>query len=90
MSLGPELERRLSATARLWAHFQQHPNTWVPVAELARLAGLCSWRTRVSDARELAKAVGGDLTWNQNVRQSAYRYVPPPHPIATGKSATLF
>lgn len=93
MTLGPELERRLSATARLWAHFQANPHVWVPVAELARIAGFCAWRTRVSDARELAKAAGGDLTWNQNVKQSAYRFVPQSEVVSGSKSidqATLF
>ncbi len=37
--------------ARLAAFFLAHPNEWLDGRELAEVAGLYGWRTRVSDVR---------------------------------------
>lgn len=71
-----EIARQQTNTAKVWAHFQARPLQWIPARELATVAGFCAWRTRVSDARDLAKKDGGDIVWNQKVRDSAYRFVP--------------
>ena len=71
-----EAERRQSNTDAVWTLFQAKPMQWIAWSELADVGGALAWRTRVSNARTLAEKLGGSITWNHDVRASAYRYLP--------------
>ncbi len=77
-SLAPELVRRKSHTDMVLELFRAHPMTWLPWQEIADVGGACAWRTRVSDARKVLEAEGGQIENRllQNSARSAYRYVP--------------
>jgi hypothetical protein len=64
--------------------FREFPNEWLGVHQLAKVGGFAAWRTRVSEARELLKAEGGDVLWNKDTKDSRYMYRP--H-VAIGRDA---
>lgn len=47
----PCMRRRVSLAARLAAYFQHRPGVWIDGRELAAVAGLYAWRTRLSELR---------------------------------------
>jgi hypothetical protein len=72
-----EAVRRQSNTTVLMAHFMAHPLKWIGWRDIAKVCeSPASWRTRVSDCRKIAKRDGGDIEWNRNCRESAYRFKP--------------
>ena len=80
-----EVERRKSRTDLTEELFRSRPGVWINVPELVDVAGLCAWRTRVSDLRRRLKHAGeGDIEWNGEIRRSAYRWVRGPTHHETG------
>lgn len=79
-ALGPELNRRASATAAVLALFQSKPGQWLDWTEIAAVGGSCAWRTRIADARKIVAKDGGRIE-NRQTRQpnglviSEYRYL---------------
>src|SRR4051812_30206099 len=73
-----EIARRASNTQHVLNLLKALPNEWIPARDIACVGGFLAWRTRISDARQMVKEDGGDIEWNGQVRQSAYRYVPRP------------
>ena len=65
-------------------HFIERPFVWVDVRTLAEIGGFAGWRTRVSQARQIVTdRQCGAIEWNNQIKASAYRYVPaPPEPVA--------
>jgi len=59
----------------VYALLQQRPGQWIHWKRFQRFAA-CAWRTRLSDARRIARADGGEIEWNRTPRRSAYRYLP--------------
>lgn len=90
MSSSSEYARRASRTVAVIDLFTSRPHVWIPADVLAQVGGFCAWRTRCSDARHRLKAEGrGDIVWNGNNRESAYRYVPAV-PVAEPAQVDLF
>lgn len=75
LPLRPELARRQNHTIDLLRLFKERPLTWIGWMEIAKVAGSCAWRTRISDVRKIVKKRGGNIEWNRK-NSSAYRYVP--------------
>src|SRR5207244_7054663 len=72
-----EAQRRASRTDLVERLFRSRPGEWISAAELFHVGGMCAWRSYVSDARKRVKAAGdGDIDWNGDVHESAYRFVP--------------
>lgn len=72
-----EIERRASYTAAVLELFLSRPFEWIDVRTLAEIGGFAAWRTRVSDARQIVlDRRCGVIEWNNQVKASAYRYVP--------------
>lgn len=63
---------RQNLTQAIYDHLRERFGCWVDARELAQVGGFCAWRTRVSDARDLATAAGYEIVWNADVRRSAY------------------
>lgn len=83
-----EVERRASRTDLVEELFRRRPLEWITAVELAKVAGLCAWRTRVADARRRFKrGREGTVEWNESIQASAYRYVPFQR---LGRDATTF
>ena len=53
-----EAVRRNSATQAVLELLQANPLRWVSWREIATVGGVCAWRTRISDARRIAKRDG--------------------------------
>jgi len=73
--LARELPRRQSNANAIFDHFVAHANRWVTWRTLAHIGGALAWRTRVSDARKKARALGGEIQWNGTIEDSRYRYL---------------
>lgn len=71
-----EFARRQSNTEKVWTLFQAHPHRWLHWRRFEKVGGACAWRTRISDARKLAEAIGGVIEHNGSIRRSAYRFLP--------------
>ena len=71
---------------RVLAFLEHRPNHWISALEFEPF-GRLSWRTRVSEARQVIEARGGKL--ENQVRRgpkgvvlfSLYRYTPPPSDV---------
>ena len=74
--LHQELKRRESHAAKVWWLFLERPSQWLHWRRFEQIGGSCGWRSRIADARKLARACGGQIVWNRSIRRSAYRYVP--------------
>ena len=86
-----EIERRASYTAAVLDLFLSRPFDWIDALELAQVGGLLASRTRISDARKIVQdRRSGDIEWNGNCRQSAYRYVPVVVPTQPPVQESLF
>lgn len=72
-----ERRRRQSKTEDVLALLYAKPSEWIGVHELAEVGGFAGWRSRVVEARIVIEKDGGQLVWNENCRQSAYRFIPP-------------
>jgi len=75
-SLPHEFARRKSATERVYELLVERTQCWVDVPTLAKAGGLCAWRTRISEARELAARDGSEIIWNGSVKDSKYMLRP--------------
>ncbi len=84
-----EIERRASYTAAVLDLFLSRPFDWIDVRELAEIGGFSGWRTRVSESRQIVTdRRAGAIEWNNQIKASAYRYVPaPPEPVAPRPAA---
>lgn len=72
-----EIERRASYTAAVLELFLSRPFEWIDVRTLAEIGGFSGWRTRVSESRQIVlDRRCGAIEWNNQVKASAYRYVP--------------
>jgi hypothetical protein len=78
LSLASELQRQRSNAQRVLELLKAQAGAWVSWQAIAEVCGACAWRTRIADARKLAKREGADVEWNRNCRTSAYRYRPAP------------
>lgn len=68
----------MSLNDRLEAHFREHPDEWIPMQELASVAGTGGWRNRVTDLRLLRKMAIENRVYRANgFTVSEYRFVPP-------------
>jgi len=78
-----ELDRRANHTTAVLDLFLARPCDWIDVRTLADVGGFAAWRTRVSDARQIVTDRRcGAIEWNNQIKASAYRYVPaPPAPV---------
>ena len=71
---------------RVLAFLEHRPNRWISALEFEPF-GRLSWRTRVSEARQVIEAMGGKLENHVNrgpkgvVVCSLYRYTPPPSDV---------
>jgi hypothetical protein len=73
MNLSSEISARKSLTQAVYECLLAHRNRWVSAEELAQVRGFCAWRTRVSNARDLAAEFGDVILWNGQTRgASAY------------------
>ena len=65
-------------TDRVHAYLLACAGDWVDARDLARIGGFGGWRTRVSDARKIARQDGADIEnrWFEHggYRVSQYRY----------------
>lgn len=69
-----EIERRLSLTDRLEQFLRAHPAEWLTMDELAEVAGVGGWRSRLSDCRRKRSM---HIEWNEiNGRGSRHRFLP--------------
>lgn len=69
-----EIERRLSLTDRLEQFLRQHPGEWLTMDELADVAGIGGWRSRLSDCRRKRQM---HIEHNgMNGRGSRHRFLP--------------
>lgn len=67
---------RESLNAKVRALFLSKPNRWIGVKALAKVGGMCGWRTRVSQVRtQLHAEDAGTIQWNGDVKDSRYRYL---------------
>lgn len=64
-SMKAEIERRQSNTEQVVAYFRQHEGAWIDTRTLEQVGGRNAWRTRVSDARKVFTAEGGELVNRQ-------------------------
>lgn len=64
---------------RVHAYLVACAGTWVDARDLARIGGFAGWRTRVSEARQVARQDGADIVNRcfdrDGYRVSQYRYV---------------
>jgi len=74
--LSHEINKRTGKRDDIIALFQSKPLQWIGVHELAHVGGFASWRTRVSEARQVIEKDGGSLKWNEDCRKSAYMFLP--------------
>lgn len=58
---------------KVLAYFRQHPGEWVSTQTLEHLGGRHAWRTRVSQARKIVQAEGGQI---KNRQSRVYRHPP--------------
>lgn len=72
-----EIARQSHGTAHVLALLRARKGMWIAWGEFSKIAP-CAWRTRISNARQLAKADGEVVEWNRNPRQSAYRLIDQP------------
>ncbi len=77
-SVASEIRRRQTRTERVLELFQARLNQWIDVHDLASVGGFSAWRTRVSEARELAEQDGFTIEWNHKLATSAYRLIRKP------------
>ena len=69
-----EQQRRASLTDILEDFLKANPGVWITMHELAAIAGLGGWRTRLSDCRLKRQMI---IEWNgKNGSASRHRYVP--------------
>ena len=73
---GGAMQRRETRTEKIYALLKSRAGTWVSVHALAQVGGFCAWRTRISDARELAAANECEILWNGDQVESAYMLRP--------------
>lgn len=74
---GPDFVHRRTRTTDILELFKARPGVWIDVHELAHVGGFASWRSRVSEARQIVVQAGdGSIEWNNNSLDSAYRFVP--------------
>jgi hypothetical protein len=73
----PEFVRQQQSTLKVLALLRERKGLWIPWALFAEFAP-CAWRSRISDARQLAKADKELVQWNRNPRQSMYRLIDAP------------
>ena len=96
-----EMQRRSSNTTKVLAYFLACPGQWVGTHLLEQLGGRNAWRTRVSEARAVVKAEGGDIENRQRRIDGAviseYRLVSSvpvavgvQHPTVEYRNASLF
>jgi len=78
--MAQEQTRRKRSCGKVLAFLRAHPQQWIPAQDFMALGGAMAWRTRLSDARKVIEAEGGQL---QNRQQrlhgavlSEYRYLP--------------
>ena len=75
---------RRTYTEEVYTYLLERPGQWVDGLTLAGLGGAYAWRTRVSEARTIARAVGADIENRLRTAPgddrtvSEYRYVPGP------------
>lgn len=87
----PEIDRRASYTAAVLDLFLSRPYQWLDVRTLADVGGFSGWRTRVSDARQIVTdRRSGSIEWNNNIKASAYRYVPVLVPSVPAQQMEMF
>lgn len=77
----PVAERRpdrTSGCARLAAFFRVRPGKWIDGQELAQIAGVYGWRTRVSELRRPPYGMGIENRQRRRRRRviSEYRWMP--------------
>ena len=86
-----EIARRASLTEAVLDLFLSRPYQWIDALEIAKKGGALASRTRISDARKIVQdRRSGDIEWNGNCRQSAYRYVPVVVPTQPPVQESLF
>jgi hypothetical protein len=69
-----EQQRRASLTDILEDFLKANPGVWITMHELAAIAGLGGWRTRLSDCR-LKRHM--HIVWNgKNGLESRHKYLP--------------
>lgn len=72
-----EIDRRASYTEAVLDLFLSRPFAWIDVRTLADVGGFSGWRTRVSESRQIVNDRRcGAIEWNNQIKSSAYRYVP--------------
>lgn len=76
MTVAAEIASRRTRNEKVKALFLSKPYKWISVKELAKVAGFASWRTRVSETRIELRELGADIQWNQDSKDSRYRYLP--------------
>lgn len=72
-----ERARQEHGTRQVLALLRERKGGWIPWSEFSKIAP-CAWRTRISNARQIAKADGESVQWNRNPRESAYRLIDTP------------
>jgi hypothetical protein len=72
MSVARDISARKSLTQAVYECLLAHRNRWVSAEALAQVGGFCAWRTRVSNARDLAAEFGDVILWNGQSRGSAF------------------
>ncbi len=68
-----ELGRRLSLAKQIEHFMRQHPNEWIPIAELAKQGGVGGFRTRLSELNKRGFTTEHN---GKNGELSAHRYLP--------------
>ena len=75
--MNAEIDRRVNYTTTVLDLFLARPCAWIDVRTLAEIGGFAAWRSRVSDARQIVnERRSGVIEWNNQIKSSAYRYVP--------------
>lgn len=82
--LDPEIARRASDSSKVLALFQRQRQQWIPWTDFAAIAP-CAWRTRVADARKIARRDGDEIVWNGDNKHSCYML----RPKALARSAEI-
>ena len=86
-----ELDRRATYTTAVLELFLSRPFAWIDVRTLAEIGGFAAWRTRVSDARQIVTdRRSGVIEWNNQIKASAYRYVPAVAPTPPAQQLEMF
>ena len=86
-----EIERRASYTEAVLDLFLSRPFQWIDALEIAHVGGMLAWRTRISDARGIVTDRRcGSIEWNNNIKASAYRYVPVLVPSVQAQQMEMF